>query len=663
MIHQCLHGYSEGHDLLASSLALSKEQRTRLAQLTDLSGPAPVQGFDGYLSGFPLSGGVYVLARTWYATELPRPGCVWTHSLLLGGEDLTDSNVVALSRLHRRPTVSEGFADYRAGIELIEDSVAPSTLLPSELKRVLDAVYGDSESRICISSDTSSEFEPVCLAIWNQQWPSLRAAFAFTTGMLGRGQWPFDLQVVPTKNRRQFHRRDGFALIDASDALENGWAQACADDAVGIPSSFRSFLWTSGRYVANSRRAFRRLCELYLILQNTVSRTRARAAYDFLAASASDAGGVGLAAVVFGGQTTGDYLNEVDSLECVALDDQGVIDESTQRIRQRAESISSFELEELVIRLQAATPSERSAAIRDVFIDRCDKSALSRLPEDLLAEVVIHRPALARTSETWQRSEEGSLKILKTVLSRGPITVDLAYGLLLNGSPRLLYEAQSSSSASWIRAGKQLAESGGLSPASEEFLLSVLWKSKNQVRAELTNNKVGPFLKLASAALDVSVQEATNFPIENIDTTVNLPNLFDGGAELRACAFMVMVGLVREERTAASLIAEGFSPVYQAAKDQSLPWDLWKQLESQLSWHLFDWDRCARLVEGAVVRFVEHRWPHELFLKTFRTEEQFGRAIVELNSYLGRQYLEELQRVVDNAPNIGLPFQVDRLMR
>ena len=38
-----------------------------------------VKGFDQYVTGYPLDSiNAYALAMTWYAPEMPRPGCVWT---------------------------------------------------------------------------------------------------------------------------------------------------------------------------------------------------------------------------------------------------------------------------------------------------------------------------------------------------------------------------------------------------------------------------------------------------------------------------------------------------------------------------------------------------------------------------------------------------------
>src|SRR5260370_4273142 len=88
-LHQALHGYGDGHQLRSSSLQLTREQEWQLLVMSDLSGPSFRKGFDSYLTGYPLeTGGFYCLARTWFAPELSRPACVWTHTILISDTDV-----------------------------------------------------------------------------------------------------------------------------------------------------------------------------------------------------------------------------------------------------------------------------------------------------------------------------------------------------------------------------------------------------------------------------------------------------------------------------------------------------------------------------------------------------------------------------------------------
>ena len=87
VIQQTLHGYAEGHRFLDGSIKLADDLARLVLRMSDLSGSKHCAGFEEYLTGYPLeSVNMYALAKTWYAAEMPRPGCVWTHTLLIPGK-------------------------------------------------------------------------------------------------------------------------------------------------------------------------------------------------------------------------------------------------------------------------------------------------------------------------------------------------------------------------------------------------------------------------------------------------------------------------------------------------------------------------------------------------------------------------------------------------
>lgn len=88
-IEQMLHGYDNGHRLLAGSVLLKDSMdMDAIALMSDWS--EYVDSADSsYLTAYPLkNSNYYVVAKTWYADEMKRPGCVWTHSLLIPMDSL-----------------------------------------------------------------------------------------------------------------------------------------------------------------------------------------------------------------------------------------------------------------------------------------------------------------------------------------------------------------------------------------------------------------------------------------------------------------------------------------------------------------------------------------------------------------------------------------------
>ena len=88
-VQQALFGYREGHNLVAASVSLPPSVRHFLATITDASGSEIPEGFKITYTGLPVpQTDFYALFCTWPAPEMPRPGCVWSHVLLVELADL-----------------------------------------------------------------------------------------------------------------------------------------------------------------------------------------------------------------------------------------------------------------------------------------------------------------------------------------------------------------------------------------------------------------------------------------------------------------------------------------------------------------------------------------------------------------------------------------------
>src|SRR5208282_4271047 len=105
LLHQALHGYSEGHRLLESSIPIPDDLKRLMQRMSDLSGTSVMNGFQEYLTGYPLSSlEAYALAKTWYAPEMSRPGCVWTHTFIIPASVMARmTSLDAVRPLFRRP--------------------------------------------------------------------------------------------------------------------------------------------------------------------------------------------------------------------------------------------------------------------------------------------------------------------------------------------------------------------------------------------------------------------------------------------------------------------------------------------------------------------------------------------------------------------------------
>lgn len=277
-IHQCLFGYNDGHRLLASSLKLPAEASSTLLLLSDLATGVRFGELDGYWTGVPLPAAKrYALMRTWPAPEMPRPGCVWTHAVIVSFVDLgrfVDLGV--LRSLVARPTTSRRYEDY-GHVIILDAPVLESTDPVQRDRRVsvrdalklIRAVYG-ARSPVALTAKPD-ELDDATFALWSQQWPRLRRSFAFRTAgslleePLAGPHLDLALAFAP-------ERGDGPSL-DLSTEPQPWEAAAVADLRSIQPTEFRHFLWRYGSDIRRGRERFRTLADLYV-------RTRVRTLAD-----------------------------------------------------------------------------------------------------------------------------------------------------------------------------------------------------------------------------------------------------------------------------------------------------------------------------------------------------------------------------------------------
>lgn len=272
-LDHCLFGYDDGHRLIASSLPLGDE----IAYLTELSDLAPGVIFGsskGYWTGLPAPTiGRYVLMFTWPAPEMPRPGCVWTHALLLEPsmlESIKDLSI--LQGVISRPSNSVNKDYYSQPLE-VDLTRKKITQLPLDLllvEKLIDSLYGKVKTSIEVSS--SDLLDRPLFAVWSQQWPRLRRNFRFQTAVSRKprstGSARFDIIAV-------FSQEDYFDS-EIKDISSSWLSDAVVDIQSEIQHALRDFLWEYGRDVRKQRGSFKPLTEIYSLSYKTQSESMFR---------------------------------------------------------------------------------------------------------------------------------------------------------------------------------------------------------------------------------------------------------------------------------------------------------------------------------------------------------------------------------------------------
>jgi hypothetical protein len=185
LVNQALHGYRDGHRLLGASLELSAGDRRVLARQTDNPDSGRAGNWMVLLSGFPLPSGLFALSLTWPAPEMPRPGCVWTHSLLFDEAGIANIEPDELLSLFRRPhgTLPD-LEPYLKGLDAVASQSGGHQPQFEEIawaETISWAMYEPPVRAVRVLrvdlADTLRH--ELMLRTWIQAWPELRATLTF----------------------------------------------------------------------------------------------------------------------------------------------------------------------------------------------------------------------------------------------------------------------------------------------------------------------------------------------------------------------------------------------------------------------------------------------------------------------------------------------------
>ncbi|WP_050642156.1 MULTISPECIES: hypothetical protein [Clostridia] len=202
-INQTLHGYSNGHRLISSSEKMNDNDAKKMTILSDLSGNEFVTGFEKYYTGYSLENNKIVIACTWYADEMSRPGCVWTHSLIFDNTAFQKYNKIGdIFSLFKRPSVYEKFTYYEKPLVMHFDKEL--NINDEQLKYIIWCIWGNKKPIIIFNND-SAEYENEIVYLFLTQNDLLGLNFSFCTGSISLRSYDnqiLQLQISPYKISR-----------------------------------------------------------------------------------------------------------------------------------------------------------------------------------------------------------------------------------------------------------------------------------------------------------------------------------------------------------------------------------------------------------------------------------------------------------------------------
>lgn len=675
-LHQALHGYADGHQLLSTSLEVNREQQWQMLVMSDLSGSSFRIGFETYLTGYPLTGGgFYCFARTWYAPELPRPGCVWTHTIIIADTDLARiRDFRSLLPKFRRPIIHENFDRYGIpitfGLENLGDYKFDKNVVPA----LLEPLYTSPVRPVVLTSDNSRLYEELAIAVFNQQWPRLRRSFSFCTGALVTRDISFDLAVAPPDAVRYESDTQKTTIFSPSASASvsklaaEDWIRVAVEDLLTFNrlTPLRQFLWKFGPDYSDGRAVFRALCEIYLAASSnpdSAEQALSATAHFFPDPDSSSR----LKAEFF---AQGGYYSTMSGGEfavlCALVTHPGAnsVPGKIANITTRAQRLASSEPEAATrIALMALNiGGSRTSRFLGGFAAgiKSTSDVLSKLPLSLVFELLKERPKLAASSQIWERSAEEQIEIA-SLLSSVVIESALAFSITMAAL----------NARAWSSLARLVANFGGEavyavlqwiddlpedvislpSPVlfalneHRQWMLRAVSASPHPVLEAFGARPPGVrSLHVLTSLLDPRSEDVRGlrampwFRLINSHVTLGTRE-----QETRSKAFLLSLGLSLRNNNEVLLVREGFSPVYEAARSNTLSEGVWGYVEPYMPWYLVTWDRCTRLIRGVVEAFLTRDWPASEFIATFKTEEQFRRALEEADrTYAGSRYIRSI---------------------
>jgi len=228
MIHQMLHGYKRGHQLLASSTdRLNTADQDTVLTLSDLSGILPSHTeFRPYLTSYPLlSSKLYVIARTWLDESAERDGCVLTHSLLVDFDQWKIlRNPYGLSNCFVKPNTQN--------LQIFENPILFSDSSRMRLPAVPETTIGFTtaffkENTTPVLWFDAAEPETIFWNFITHAWPELRIRFSCCTFSLNERNLDsksLNLLFAPTEAYSRFKRysKKHFLLRNANHRFSTG---------------------------------------------------------------------------------------------------------------------------------------------------------------------------------------------------------------------------------------------------------------------------------------------------------------------------------------------------------------------------------------------------------------------------------------------------------
>ena len=668
-IQQTLHGYREGHRLLAASTNLPSKTEQTMAVLSDLSGHGLVHGFDEYLTGYPLPElGAYALSKTWYAPEMPRPGCVWTHTLLIPFAMLGNAQSLQMFvSLFVRPRVDD-YKEFRnpQGTSIDDHHVGRDELskkMVAQCGDVLCKLYEFPDEPILVPVSSPSVAERVFLELWSQQWPRLRRNFTFCTGAISGRRMngrEFDLQGVPDKRTDDVLRTVSNSVVaklevELSTLEVGGWCAVAIDDLSGSSTALRSFLFEFGVEAGGGRRDFIPMTHLFLALNSKLSDPIGGLIKSLGVVFPSPSMGVKLKSKLLAREVGTEVMRKPDvPLQIVLNVGENIFDIDEEELRNMAQMAWAYNPNKVLETIDLLSRNERtvSKGILSALANTLDPDALSSTSrcENALMMLGAYRPVILAHDSL--RGMVGRNEVLLDYLTSGRSETEETRTILrqwLRENEFARFEIASESTPSTVIPSMLdlvgNPETGIESVFPTDLLIRLCKRCPNETKKWLKENIGGlrsgqTGLKVTGCIVVAIEYEAIRITRSNVgDWEFLLDNQTKLEAVLREAVVMrIFLQAMQVREASGARIATGAFPhIYWRLNESQMSYGEWYTLQEEAIGFRWDWDRCRRLTEGLIDHFREFEWPRKYFERMLAKDAELSLRI-ENTRFLHSRY-------------------------
>lgn len=532
-----------------------------------------------YLTGYPLpDAGYYALARTWPAPEQPRPGCVWTHTLLIEFADLAAlKDLSFLLKLFRRPEQLNQTTHYQIPIIIPTPSkgVFYDSLKLKELMLIITALYEFPHERIFVVPSTQFDSEQHTLAIWAQQWPRLRRTFRFCTFALNdrsSSNTVFDLQILPEHLPRKPSRgRFPGMLVDLSDSSISipPWAKAAAQEIVaGSETGSREFLWRFGSDMEETRSAFSMLLASWHALTSYPMPGALEEAVTVLEAHKTPAPSL-----------TRFLVEHIAAAYCdpplghrtlrFLIHNLSYLDECSEKLNVASIAhIIWMEARDLVYILfrNENRVAKTIAATIGKLIEPVEAFAVAHGDPEILAAIVATNPLLAVDPQIWQAESPLPERVFDEIKHHPEAAEIVVPSMLSLDLPKLVHKVLDVFAEIVVKALIERLDTHGF----DEAVRLAAWIKETAARLNELLNAIasGKVKKMQTLAILAAAFNYRHLPISNDrDCWASALTQMEGRPEiggLELCTFLLARGLSGASPQPGILIGRTFDPIYAA---------------------------------------------------------------------------------------------------